>query len=233
MLTCCHSPLRIRRLRSLSLSLSLYPLLFFSSCHSITHSHTLSLTHVHTHACTSTFLTLLFAYSSNYHLISHKYHSRALSSLALQYRLSICLRCISLKNITCRLEEEPSSSNFPRITPILFFARYISAPLSHPFSLCRLISLTSTDYRLSSAFLLRQLASLIVSLNLNGTQLNVSANRLLLKISHICFAAPRSSRRRIATSARARDRLVRRSFTPRLRRPADRAIEPLDKLIRK
>lgn len=81
-----------------------------SLSHSLSFIHSLTLLLPHTltraHSPTLSFKFFFVSYSSKYHLISHKYHSRALSSLILRYILSICLQYISLKNITCRLKED-------------------------------------------------------------------------------------------------------------------------------
>lgn len=147
------------------------------------------------------------SYSSKYHLISHKYHSRALSSLILRYILSICLKYISLKNITCRLKEDSFFELLPlryntfsprRFLSFFFFfsVRRSGESLSFKYLFTR------TDYRLPFFFLFFFFSldscrhAYRISLNLNNTQLTVSVDRLLLEVSHICFAASRSSRRR-------------------------------------
>lgn len=128
-----------------------------------------------------------------------------MSSLILRYILSICLKYISLKNITCRLKED----SFLELLPLryktfsprrsLFFFFFSVRRSGKSLSFKYLF--TRTDYRLP--FFLFFFFSLDscrhayrISLNLNNTQLTVSVDRLLLEVSHICFAASRSSRRR-------------------------------------
>ena len=146
------------------------------------------------------------SYLSKYHLISHKYHSRALSSLILRYILSICLKYISLKNITCRLKED----SFLELLPLryntfsprrfLFFSFSLFAGAVSPFPLnisLRVQIIVSLFFFFFFFFSLDSCRHAYrISLNLNNTQLTVSVDRLLLEVSHICFAASRSSRRR-------------------------------------
>lgn len=118
-----------------------------SLSHSLSSIHSLTLLLSHTltrpHSPTLAFKIFFFvSYSSKYHLISHKYHSRALSSLILRYILSICLKYISLKNITCRLKEDsflellpPRYNTYSPRRFLFFFSFSLFAGAASPFPL--------------------------------------------------------------------------------------------------
>lgn len=148
-------------------------------------------------------------------------------------------KVISLKNITCRLQEDKHLE----FLPLHFHAFLSTQPVLalYPHLKRNSLSLnyfffTRTDYRLFFSFsfslfflsfffffliLFSHNRAYRISLNLNSTQLKVSVNRLLLDVSHICFGTPCSFRQwrlspslfsllyRIAASVRTRSSIFR------------------------
>lgn len=118
-------------------------------------------------------------------------------------------KVISLKNITCRLQEDKHLE----FLPLHFHAFLSTQPVLALYPRLERNSLPLNyflyAYRLSSLFLVFFFSFFLsffffltlfshnrayrISLNLNSTQLKVSVNRLLLDVSHICFGAPCSS----------------------------------------